>query len=145
MWTARGADPIWVVNVGFAAGLVLAGLNTRGLAAEGNAEAGRKIAGEHCARCHVVSDDNRHGGIGSTPSFRLLVSALPDWRTRFQTFYARRPHPAFLLIEGRGRLREDLPPNAHPVVLPASAIDDLVALAEHLRERAPPRPAGPAR
>lgn len=99
----------------------------------GSADAGRKIANAYCARCHVVSKANASGGIGSTPSFRMLVTALTDWRTRFRTFYARRPHPAFLSIEGQGRLREDLPPNAHPVSLPVRAIDDLLALAEEIR------------
>lgn len=106
------------------------------LAGAGNIEEGRRIANVHCARCHVVGEVNAAGGIGSTPSFRLLVSAFKDWRTRFETFYARRPHPAFLSIEGRGRLREDLPPNAHPVILPARAIDDLVALAGEIRTQA---------
>ena len=101
-------------------------------------ENGRKLAREHCARCHVIGEGNKFGGIGSTPSFRLLVTAFKDWRTRFKTFYARRPHPAFLSIEGKGRLREDLPPNAHPVELPARSIDDLVALAEHLEATVKP-------
>jgi hypothetical protein len=101
-------------------------------------ENGRKLAREHCARCHVVGEGNKFGGIGSTPSFRLLVTAFKDWRTRFKTFYARRPHPAFLSIEGKGRLRKDLPPNAHPVELPARSIDDLVALAEHLESTVKP-------
>ena len=107
--------------------------------AAGSLDEGRRLAKEHCSRCHVV-DDNKFGGIGSTPSFRLLVTAFKDWRTRFKTFYARRPHPAFVSIEGKGRLREDLPPNAHPVTLPARAIDDLVALAEHLNGTAKPLP-----
>lgn len=114
-------------------------------ASAGEVAEGRRLAAQHCARCHVVSEDNRYGGIGSTPSFRLLAKAFPDWRTRFETFYARRPHPAFLAIEGRGRLRADLPANAHPVVLPASAIDDLVALAEHIRAQPDPRPASDVR
>lgn len=101
----------------------------------GDVENGLQLARQHCARCHVVGDSNKFGGIGSTPSFRLLVTAFEDWRTRFETFYARRPHPAFVSIEGRGRLREDLPPNAHPVTLPSTAIDDLVALAQDIKAK----------
>ena len=101
-----------------------------------DAENGRKIAHQHCARCHVVSDANRLGGIGSTPSFRLLATAFKDWRTRFETFYARPPHPAFISVEGVGRLRQDLPPNAHPITLPKMAIDDLVVFAEGIRNQA---------
>ncbi len=122
---------VWIGLIGLSAEAVPAG----------NLEDGRKLARQHCSRCHVV-DENKFGGIGSTPSFRLLVTAFKDWRTRFKTFYARRPHPAFVSIEGKGRLREDLPPNAHPVTLPAKAIDDLMALAEHLSATAkslPPR------
>jgi len=111
----------------------------------GSVEEGRKVANEHCSRCHVVGEANALGGIGSTPSFRMLATAFKDWPSRFESFYARRPHPAFLSIEGRGRLREDLPPNAHPVTLPARAIDDLVALAEEIRARAAPKGAGKAK
>ena len=111
----------------------------------GSADEGRKVANEHCSRCHVVSLDNSAGGIGSTPSFRMLATAFKDWRTRFETFYARRPHPAFLSIEGRGRLREDLPPYAHPVTLSQRAIDDLVALAEEINAQAKATAPKPAR
>ncbi|MCB1521373.1 MAG: hypothetical protein KDJ37_12470 [Hyphomicrobiaceae bacterium] len=114
--------------------------------AEGQADNGQKLAETHCSRCHVIGSFNPHGGIGSTPSFRLLVTALADWRERFETFYARRPHPAFVAIEGIGRPREDLPPNAHPVTLPKSALDDLVALAERMNAAAATMPpSGPAR
>lgn len=102
-------------------------------AAGADAAAGRRIAENHCSRCHVVGDFNRFGGIGSTPSFRLLATAFADWRERFETFYARRPHPAFLSVEGIGRPREDLPPNAHPVELPREALADILAYAEELR------------
>lgn len=96
-------------------------------------EKGRKISQLHCARCHVIGDFNPNGGISSTPSFQLLVKAFKDWRERFSTFYARRPHPAFLSIKGVGRLRADLPPNAHPVELPKQALDDILAYVETLR------------
>lgn len=64
---------------------------------DGPADAGRRVAREHCARCHVVGDFNPYGGIGSTPSFQLLAKR-GDWRERFETFYTRRPHPAFVRI-----------------------------------------------
>lgn len=101
--------------------------------AAGDVVAGRSIAHQHCARCHVVDEKNKFGGIGSTPSFKLLVTAFNDWRTRFKTFYARRPHPAVIAIKGRGRLREDLPSAAHPITIPVRAIDDILALAEDIK------------
>jgi hypothetical protein len=69
-------------------------------AADGDVEAGRKVAEQHCARCHVVGGYNKYGGIGSTPSFQLLANSFPDYKDRFETFFARRPHPVFVIIEG---------------------------------------------
>ncbi len=63
-----------------------------GWGAEGDADAGRRLATTHCARCHVVGDHNKLGGIGSTPSFQLLARR-DDYRERFETFYARRSPP----------------------------------------------------
>ncbi len=101
----------------------------------GDPEKGRKISETHCSRCHVVGDYNPTGGISSTPSFQLLVKRRPDWRERFATFYARRPHPAFLSITGIGRPMAHLPPNAAPVELPLSALRHIVAFAETLRPK----------
>ncbi len=41
--------------------------------ADGNAVEGRKVSIIFCARCHVIGDYNRYGGIDSTPSFQLLA------------------------------------------------------------------------
>ena len=103
-------------------------------AAAGDIKRGQEIARIHCARCHVVGAFNRMGGISSTPSFYLLVRAFKDWRQRFETFYARRPHPAFISITGIGRKREDLPANAHPIELPEQAVQDVIAYAQTLRK-----------
>lgn len=97
-------------------------------------ERGRKIAQIHCARCHVVGEFNPMGGISSTPSFYLLVREFEDWEARFKTFYARRPHPAFISIIGIGRAREDLPANAHPISLPPQAVRDVIAYVRTLRK-----------
>ena len=101
-------------------------------ATAGNLARGREIARVHCARCHVVGDFNRMGGISSTPSFFLLVREFDDWRARFETFYARRPHPAFITITGIGRSRSDLPANAHPITLPLSAVADVISYVQTL-------------
>lgn len=98
--------------------------------AAGDPEKGHAIAVEHCSRCHVVGDHNPMGGIGSTPSFRLLRT-MTDWRERFESFYARRPHPVHVRIEGLP-LRTQLPPNAAPFMLTVEDVDHIVALAETL-------------
>ena len=104
-------------------------------AAEGDVEAGRKVAEQHCSRCHVVGDYNKYGGIGSSPSFQLLANNFPGYKDRFETFFARRPHPVFVIIEGYGRHMPELPPNAAPVKLPLSAVADVLAFVETMREK----------
>jgi mono/diheme cytochrome c family protein len=101
------------------------------LAGEGDAEAGRKLAAEHCTRCHVVGDINPHGGIDSTPKF-VRLAKFEDYDARFQTFYARRPHPLFVQVEGG----EPLAPTAYgavPFTITDRQIDDLMAYVEQLR------------
>ncbi len=96
---------------------------------------GRELAQQHCARCHVIGDYNKFGGIGSTPSFQLLVKAFPDYQARFETFFERRPHPAFVTIKGFARLQPHLPPNAKPVELPLAAVSQILAFAETLKPK----------
>lgn len=103
--------------------------------AGGDAEAGRRVAEQHCSRCHVVGDFNPMGGISSTPSFQLLVKRRPDYRDRFETFYVRRPHPAFLSIKGIGRPLEYIPANAAPIELPLKAVADILAFVETLKPK----------
>jgi mono/diheme cytochrome c family protein len=100
---------------------------------KGDIGKGRKIAQTHCSRCHVVGDFNPMGGISSTPSFQLLVKRRPDYRERFQTFFSRRPHPAFLSLKGVGRIRPDLPANAQPVELTEEDVKNMLAFIETLR------------
>lgn len=101
-------------------------------AAAGDVEKGREIARQHCARCHVVGDHNRMGGIGSTPSFPLLRK-MQDWRERFGTFYNRRPHPVHVRVEGVRRWT-DLPPNAEPFTITQDNVEDILAFVETLAE-----------
>jgi len=107
-------------------------------AEKGNIGKGQKIAEKHCTRCHVVGSYNPGGGISSTPSFQLLVKRRPDYKERFATFYARRPHPAFLSIKGIGRIRPDLPPNAMPVELTQEDVLDVSAFIETLKPKKRP-------
>ncbi len=97
----------------------------------GDAEKGRAFATEHCSRCHVIPDHNRMGGIESTPSFSLLLK-LDDWRDRFGSFYARRPHPVFVRMAGTA------PPSTDPSAVAVfemtqTQLDDLMAFVEDLR------------
>jgi hypothetical protein len=102
---------------------------------KGTIAKGRQIAATHCTRCHVVGDINPTGGISSTPSFQLLVRRRPDYRERFRTFFARRPHPAFLSLKGVGRIRPDLPPNAQPVELTEQDVQHVLAFVETLKPK----------
>ena len=102
---------------------------------EGNIANGRQLSQTHCARCHVIGDYNKFGGIGSTPSFQLLVKRRPDYEARFETFFERPPHPAFVTIKGFGRRMEHLPANAAPVELPLSAVLDILAFAKTLKPK----------
>lgn len=96
--------------------------------AEGDPEKGRALSLEHCTRCHVVGDYNPMGGIGSTPSFQLL-RGMKDWRERFESFYARRPHPVHVRVEGLPKLT-DLPPNAAPFTITISDVEHIVSFVE---------------
>ena len=105
-----------------------------GAGAQSLAEKGEKLARLHCARCHVVADGNAFSGIGSTPSFRLLVNALSDWRERFETFYTRLPHPSVIRIEGVAPIN-DAPPTIRTVDLQLDDIASLVAYAASLKRQ----------
>jgi cytochrome c5 len=114
-----------------AALMILAGAMS-GAAAQSLADKGEELARTHCSRCHVVADGNAFSGIGSTPSFRLLVNALADWRERFETFHTRRPHPAVVRFEGIAPLSEN-PPTTRTVDLKLDDIPALVAYAASLK------------
>lgn len=106
------------------------------------AERGQKIAEQHCSRCHVVGDYNPSGGISSTPSFQLLVKRRPDYQYRFQTFFERAPHPAFVTLEGEKRHMEHLPANAAPITITIQDIEGIAAFVETLKpgKRKPAKP-----
>lgn len=121
-------------RLAFIAGLLIALATALSAArAEGDAEKGRELAVKHCARCHVVGDHNPHGSIGSTPSFRSLVNWLPDYRERFRTFFARRPHPVFVRQPGETRKETDPKPYATEFVITPEDAEDLLSFAETLK------------
>ncbi|MBT4485940.1 MAG: hypothetical protein HOK30_01495 [Rhodospirillaceae bacterium] len=75
---------------------------------------------------------NKFGGIGSTPSFQLLAS-LRDGVERFQSFYARRPHPSFIFLPDQ-QPPTKLPLNAPPIQLTYEQVDDIVGFAKTLKD-----------
>ncbi len=119
----------WKRNLLSLAVFLASGLGTA--YADGDAALGESIANEACARCHVVSEARRFTGISSTPSFMGLVNYISNWEERFETFYARRPHPVHVRIEGIEPL-SSLPSNAAIINLTLADVENLVAYARSL-------------
>ena len=124
-----------VAGGGSAAALILAAglLQQPAAADEALAARGAALSKLHCARCHVVSPQNRMTGISSTPSFMILVKALEDWRDRFETFHARLPHPAHLRFSHDEPRPEDHPSTIAEVILEIDDLEAIVAYAEKLK------------
>lgn len=98
-------------------------------------EKGRTLALQHCTRCHVVDEANPFSGIASTPSFKLLVTAFDDWKERFETFHARRPHPAVVRFDGVPPPNDNLP-TTRTVDLKLEDVEAIVAFASWLNQQA---------
>ena len=99
--------------------------------ADSQIERGFELARQHCSRCHVIGDYNRMGGIGNSPSFTWMVKSA-DWRERFQTFYARRPHPVFVRVPGYARW-SNVEPYYPPFEILLSEIDLITEYAGSLQ------------
>ena len=92
---------------------------------------GEQIARQHCSRCHVIPG-LRNMGIGSTPSFKLMVkSKSADWRDKFEAFFSLAPHPAFVTIKELRTERRG-PAIAAPIYLSLRDLDDLMAYVDQL-------------
>jgi len=105
---------------------VIAGLGAlllAGGAAADDIAPGEKLAIYACGRCHVVSERNRYGGIGSTPSFAAMRN-LPDWEARFRAFYTLNPHPAFTQVTG---ITEPFPEHRPSPIAPIEVTEDEIA------------------
>ena len=98
--------------------------------ADGDAARGREVAIRHCARCHVIGDYNRLGGIDSTPSFQLLARR-DDAADRVRAFFTRPPHPVFVRVPGVVRL-SNAPPYATEFTVTPDDIENLVAFVRTL-------------
>ena len=96
------------------------------------AKQGFELSRQFCSRCHVIGEYNRMGGIGNSPSFTWMVKN-DDWRDRFLTFYARRPHPVFARVPGYA-LWSNADPYYPPFEITLDEIDLIVSYVETLRE-----------
>ncbi|MEM7428506.1 MAG: hypothetical protein AAF441_20640 [Pseudomonadota bacterium] len=104
------------------------------LADQAAAARGDEIARQHCARCHVIPG-LRNMGIGSTPSFRIMVrSKSPEWRDKFEAFFSLPPHPAFVTIKELRTQRRG-PPIAAPIILSLHELDDLMTYVDELADK----------
>ena len=93
--------------------------------ADGNLAKGRAHAESHYARFQVICAVNKFGGIDFTPSFRG-VRGVEDGMERYQTFYTRRPHPAFVRVLDVPKW-SNVPAYATEFTVTPEAIDDLLA------------------
>ena len=92
----------------------------------GSAAKGREIAIEHCSRCHVIPGHNPMGGLGSTPSFKVLTW-LNDYEERIRTFIARPPHPAFVRVPGAAKRPKESPDTIATFTITEDDIADILA------------------
>jgi len=117
----------------YLSGFVITMLCAQPVLADGDAAKGRALAEQHCARCHVVGDFNKFGGIGSTPSFQG-IAGMKDGIERFQTFYERRPHPAFVTVPDVPKWSK-APPYAVPFRVTPESIEDVVSFVKTLKPK----------
>jgi len=116
----------------FLAGMFLLPLSIPVSHGNDEAKQGFELSRQLCSRCHVIGEYNRMGGIGNSPSFTWMVKS-DDWRERFLTFYARRPHPVFARVPGYA-LWSNADPYYPPFEITLDEIDLIVSYVETLRE-----------
>lgn len=94
---------------------------------DGDPVLGETLSHSHCGRCHVVSEKNRMGAIGSTPSFAVLRT-LGNWQDRFAAFYTLNPHPAFTQVaEVTPPFDPQRPSPITPVTITLEELDAILA------------------
>ena len=110
--------------------LLLAWLALPAPAAAQDYAPGEKLTLINCGRCHVVSEKNRMGGIGSTPSF-AVIRTWENWEDKMKAFWTFRPHPAFTQVEGMTEpFPEDQPSHIHPITL---TLDEVARILDYAR------------
>ena len=98
----------------------------------GDVGQGRELARQHCTRCHIVAGMNTVS-IGSTPSFGTIVNSTGDSADRFRSFYALRPHPAFVRVKGIAPLN-DIPSPIAPIHLTLEEVEHIADFAATLKK-----------
>ncbi|MHA3915310.1 hypothetical protein [Halovulum sp. GXIMD14793] len=102
---------------------------------EGDTVLGEELALLHCGRCHVVSEKNKYGGIGSTPSFGALRT-IPGWEGKFAAFFALNPHPSFTQVDGVTEpFHESRPPHIAPIHLTLDEVEAIAAFAATIKPK----------
>jgi len=87
---------------------------------------GEKLTLFNCGRCHKVSEKDRMGGIGSTPSFAVMRT-WENWEAKMKAFWSYRPHPSFTQIEGVTQpFPPDRPPHVHPISLTLGELEFII-------------------
>lgn len=94
-------------------------------------ENGRELAHTHCSRCHVVPGRSSMS-IGITPSFESMAR-YDNYYEAFSTFYALRPHPSFVRVEGIDPLN-DLPSPIVPIEITLEDVEDIAEFARSIAE-----------
>ena len=82
----------------------------------------------------MVPDYNPMGGLGSTPSFKVLTW-LADYEERIRTFFVRPPHPAFVRVPGLDKPRKDLPDTIATFTIPEGGIADILAYVRSIKDK----------
>lgn len=101
----------------------------------GDHDEGEKLALQHCGRCHVISEKNKYGGIGSTPSFPALRT-IPRWRDKFEAFWTLNPHPSFTQIAGvTTPFSPERPPHIAPIELTLPEAEAITAYAASIKPK----------
>jgi len=100
---------------------------------KGDVKKGEDLSVIHCARCHVIGDFNKFGGLGSTPSFPL-IAGMEDGYERFETFFERRPHPVFVRVPDVKRW-SSAPAYATEFTVTPKAIEDLMAYVKTIKPK----------
>lgn len=104
-------------------------------APDGDLVLGERLSLQHCGRCHVVSEANKYGGIGSTPSFGALRT-IPDWQNKFAAFWTLNPHPSFTQVEGVTEpFDPERPPFIAPIELTTDEVDAIAAFAASIEPK----------
>ena len=76
---------------------------------------------------------NKFGGIGSTPSFQLIMG-MKDGIERFETFFERRPHPVFVRVPSVPKWSE-VPSYATEFTVTARSLDQLLSFVKTIKKK----------